>query len=136
MSLLVLGRCCWERACQTAKPPVTNDPKTPKDLIIGLDADPPSVDSYATSNAQGHNVLSLILERLIKKDAAGNYIPWLATKWELVSDTKMTFTLRDDVYFSDGTSLLLKTRCSAFRRQPRVRSRATCSARSTWRTPR
>jgi peptide/nickel transport system substrate-binding protein len=104
LSLLVLVTMLLGAvACQTAKPPVTNDPKTPKDLIIGLDADPPSLDSYATSNAQGHNVLSLILERLIKKDAAGNYIPWLATKWELVSDTKMTFTLRDDVYFSDGT---------------------------------
>lgn len=44
---------------------------------------------------------------LIYNPAAGETIPWLATEWEAAEDgTGLTFTLRDDVSWSDGEPLV------------------------------
>src|SRR5437870_11944272 len=44
-------------------------------------------------------------DSLVRVDTKRNIIPWLAEKWETSSDGKtVTFTLRTDVKFHDGTS--------------------------------
>ena len=49
---------------------------------------------------------SLIFDTLIWQNSKGDYIPWLATKWTNSSDgTTWTFTLRNDVKFTDGQPL-------------------------------
>lgn len=45
-----------------------------------------------------------VVEPLIISDAAGNLQPWLAKSWEIADDyLSITFVLRDDVKFHDGT---------------------------------
>jgi peptide/nickel transport system substrate-binding protein len=45
-------------------------------------------------------------ESLVGKAADGSFTPWLAEEWEISEDQSVyTFTLRDDVTFSDGTPL-------------------------------
>jgi ABC-type transport system substrate-binding protein len=46
----------------------------------------------------------IVFENLVRLGADAQPIPWLATKWEWAPDKKyITFTLREDVDFSDGT---------------------------------
>lgn len=47
----------------------------------------------------------LVFDRLTQMNTAGELEPMLATKWEVAPDgTSVTFTLRDDVTFNDGTA--------------------------------
>ncbi|XYD12445.1 ABC transporter substrate-binding protein (plasmid) [Methylobacterium sp. NMS12] len=52
-------------------------------------------------------ISNTLLERLLYQDAGtGDVTPWLAQAWEVNEDwTRFTFTLRDGVSFSDGTTL-------------------------------
>ncbi|MFF3027717.1 ABC transporter substrate-binding protein [Microbacterium sp. NPDC057944] len=44
-----------------------------------------------------------VLDSLVFQEDDGSFTPWLATKWEVSPDsTEYTFTLRDDVTFTDG----------------------------------
>jgi len=44
-----------------------------------------------------------VLDSLVFQEEDGSFSPWLATKWEVSDDsTEYTFTLRDDVTFTDG----------------------------------
>ncbi|SEB64951.1 ABC transporter substrate-binding protein [Microbacterium hydrocarbonoxydans] len=44
-----------------------------------------------------------VLDSLVFQEEDGSFSPWLATKWEISDDsTEYTFTLRDDVTFTDG----------------------------------
>ena len=50
------------------------------------------------------NIYYQIYDSLVRIDETGKIIPWLATKWETSTDGKsVTFTLRDDVTYHDGT---------------------------------
>jgi peptide/nickel transport system substrate-binding protein len=50
------------------------------------------------------NIHYQIYDSLVRIDETGKIIPWLATKWETSTDGKtVTFTLRDDVTYHDGT---------------------------------
>ncbi|WP_262927214.1 nickel ABC transporter substrate-binding protein [Phytohalomonas tamaricis] len=47
---------------------------------------------------------AMLYEPLVRYRADGTIAPWLATAWQISADGKRyTFTLRDDVTFSDGT---------------------------------
>lgn len=79
---------------------------TAKDtLIVALDGEPQQLDPYAHSNQNGLVVSRLIYEPLLRSDLDGNISPWLATEYKMVDDTTLSLTLRDDVYFSDGSKL-------------------------------
>jgi peptide/nickel transport system substrate-binding protein len=50
------------------------------------------------------NIYYQIYDSLVRIDETGKIIPWLATKWDTSADGKtVTFTLRDDVTYHDGT---------------------------------
>ena len=58
-----------------------------------------------SSNVYDSYVVSLVFEGLITNDAAGTFIPNIAT-WELSPDNlTYTFTLKDGIHFSDGTPM-------------------------------
>ena len=78
-------------------------PVDKKDLLFAIDQEPASLDPYMHTKQQGFTVGTLIFETLVKKDASGEFIPWLATEWEFVDDTTIIFKLRDDVTFHDGS---------------------------------
>jgi peptide/nickel transport system substrate-binding protein len=72
---------------------------------IVLPEEPPTLEPCESSlTSTGVVVRSNITEPLVERDpTTGELGPLLATEWEQTSDTTWTFTLRDDVTFSDGT---------------------------------
>lgn len=74
-------------------------------LIVALDGEPQQLDPYAHSNQNGIVVSRLIYEPLLKSDLDGNISPNLATEYKMVDDTTLSLTLRDDVYFHDGSKM-------------------------------
>ena len=84
---------------------VTSAPSVKTNLVVALDGEPQQLDPYAHSNQNGFVVSRLVFESLMKTDDEGNVIPWLATAWNMVDDTTLQLTLRDDVFFHDGSKL-------------------------------
>ncbi len=106
---------------QTAQPPAvapteapaaavpTEAPTTP---VVGgtvrraITTEPTSLDPHATPGSGQNVILPYIFDTLIFRDMDNSYQPYLATSWEIAPDGKsVTFTLRDDVTFHDGTPL-------------------------------
>lgn len=91
-------------AAATAQPAAPAAPTRGGTLVVGVDAEPPTMDPHASPSAityfmsasTGESLLYLTDDRQLK--------PWLAESWE-VSDGGKTFTfkLRKDVKFQDGT---------------------------------
>ena len=74
-------------------------------LVIALPGEPQSLDPYAHSMYYNFMASTLIYDTLLSKDADGNLIPELATSWEFTDDLTIHVTLRDDVYFHNGSKL-------------------------------
>ncbi|MBX7432603.1 peptide ABC transporter substrate-binding protein [Mycobacterium sp. Y57] len=76
----------------------------PYTLRIVLPQEPPTLEPCESSlTSTGVVVRSNITEPLAERDPdTGDLQPLLATDWEQTSPTEWTFTLRDDVTFSDG----------------------------------
>lgn len=74
-------------------------------LTVGLSADVANYDPQQRPQLQSRTVSRQITDTLTDQDPeTGEILPWLATSWEVNDDaTAFTFTLRDDVTFSDGT---------------------------------
>lgn len=90
---------------------------TPNQLTIAYEADSTSLDPGQVTDINTMNVLVQLYDTLVKWDAAGKLVPSLATKWAQSTDgLKYTFTLRDDVKFSDGTKLTAKDVAYSFNR--------------------
>lgn len=76
-------------------------------LIQSTDVEPASFDP-GFGNAPGTDIRAyrLIYENLFIQDEQGKLIPQLATEWSISEDdTTMTFQVREDVTFHDGTPL-------------------------------
>src|SRR5438034_7653134 len=74
-------------------------------LTFALENDPANLDPMLSGLFVDRNIHYAIYDSLVRVDPKGNIIPWLAEKWETSSDGKtVTFTLRTDVKFHDGTS--------------------------------
>jgi peptide/nickel transport system substrate-binding protein len=57
-------------------------------------------------NASVPPFLTPVVEPLITSDPSGKLLPWLAKSWKIADDyLSITFTLRNDVKFHDGTPL-------------------------------
>ena len=71
-----------------------------QDLFGNLD---PNQNFWIESRSIDRNLADSLTDQDPK---TGEIVPWLATKWTVSPDaTSYTFTLRDDVTFSDGTKL-------------------------------
>ncbi len=75
-------------------------------LTIALPNNPSTMDPIQTSNHDGMAISNLVFENLLEVDLDGNPVPCLARAMPTVSDDAltMTFDLRDDVQFHDGTA--------------------------------
>ena len=73
-------------------------------LIISVGDEPPGLDPTASASAAIDRVVySNIMEGLIKVDRNGQFVPGLATKWDVSPDGKVyTFHLRKGVNFHNG----------------------------------
>jgi peptide/nickel transport system substrate-binding protein len=93
-------------ATNAASPSAFEDIKKGGDLTIGSSADCSFIASWMLRGYVDRAELTLVYEPLVKLDEQGNYYGYLAKS--IVPDPEKltwTITLRDDVYFSDGSQL-------------------------------
>lgn len=82
----------------------SGEPTTGGDYTFVVATEPDGIDSHLAAYANAFLINRNICDNLIAKDADGNFIPYLATSWEIAEDgLTYTFTLREDVTFTDGT---------------------------------
>ena len=84
---------------QTSSKPVSGGA-----LTWGVTTEPACFDPHRSSQQNAFWVIRNFIDSLISKKTDGTYAPWLAKSWTVADDGKSyTFTLRDDVKFTDGT---------------------------------
>ena len=84
------------------------EPTTGGTLRFAIANDPASVNPQGGGSGNDARYVSrqLVDSLLFQDPETGDLHPWLATDWTVSEDsTEFTFTLRDDVTFSDGTPL-------------------------------
>ena len=75
-----------------------------RDLSIGLQDDPDSLDPVTSWSFVGRHVLQSLCDKLVDIDAQGQIVPMLATSWNWGDGAKsLTLQLRKGVVFHDGT---------------------------------
>jgi len=86
----------------------TADGTSARDTIIfAIKEDPTCIDPQQTTLTTSLNIGRQVVDSLVDQDPeTGEIVPWLAESFEQSEDlTSFTFTLRDDVTFSDDTPL-------------------------------
>jgi len=78
---------------------------TRANLCVALDGEPQKLDPYGHSNQNGFVCTRLVFESLLKTEDDGTVVPWLASEYKMVDDLTLSLTLRDDVYFHDGSKM-------------------------------
>ena len=78
-----------------------------QEVVFAIKEDAGCIDPQQTSVTTALNVGRQLTDSLLDQDPeTGEIVPWLAESWEVSDDlTSYTFTLRDDVTFSDDTAL-------------------------------
>jgi peptide/nickel transport system substrate-binding protein len=75
-------------------------------LAVQITAEPPGLDLTATpASATATVVFYNIQEALVKVDAQGRLIPWLAERWHTTDNLNYTFFLKKGVRFHGGREL-------------------------------
>ena len=97
--------------------PVEGTGEVGGELIVGIVELPDTLDPHKTGAAVTTSVLRNCSDPLIAKDFDGNYLPGLATSWN-ISEDGMTwaFTIRDGVTFQDGTPVTAEAVKASFDR--------------------
>lgn len=84
-------------------------PKTDDKVIkFGAVNDIKLLNPLTTKTGQDIYMLKLIYDSLVKVDTNGKIVPWLAESYNVIDDTTIEVTLRDDVKFHDGTPLTVE----------------------------
>src|SRR5205823_2786256 len=74
-------------------------------VTFALENDVSNLDPMLSSLFVDRNIHYAMYDSLVRVSPKGEIIPWLAEKWETSSDGKtVTFTLRKDVKYHDGTA--------------------------------
>jgi len=74
-------------------------------VTFALENDVSNLDPMLSGLFVDRNIHYAMYDSLVRVSAKGEIIPWLAEKWETSSDGKtVTFTLRKDVKYHDGTA--------------------------------
>ncbi len=102
---IVLGACTSSTAPSGGPPAVAGKPVYGGTVTFALEDDPIDFDPLRSRAFIDRNVHYQIYDSLVRIDSDGKIIPWLADKWDIAPDGKsVTFTLRKDVQFHDGTA--------------------------------
>ncbi|GLZ15453.1 peptide ABC transporter [Actinomadura sp. NBRC 104425] len=73
-------------------------------LVFAVDDEPLVLDPHASPQDSAALFTRPVLDSLVSLGPDGRIEPWLATAWSISPDRRTyTFTLREDVKFSDGT---------------------------------
>jgi len=74
-----------------------------KELKIGLNAEPSSIDPHYHNLAPNNSMSTHIFGSLIEQDEKQRLIPGLAVSWKAINETTWEFKLRQGVKFHDGS---------------------------------
>jgi peptide/nickel transport system substrate-binding protein len=75
-------------------------------LVVQITAEPPGLDLTAvTASATATVVFYNVQEALVKVDAQGRLVPWLAERWHTTDNLYYTFFLKKGVRFHNGREL-------------------------------
>jgi peptide/nickel transport system substrate-binding protein len=78
-------------------------PQQGGNLTWGVETEPNTLNPQLNGQSKAELILRVAYESLLARKPDGSYIPWLATGYQVSDDGKTyTFTLRDDVKFSNG----------------------------------
>jgi len=84
----------------------TGQPRSGGALTWGVETEPNTFNPQLNGQSKAELILRVAYESLLARKPDGSYIPWLAQDYTLSDDGKTyTFTLRQDVTFSDGKKL-------------------------------
>lgn len=108
---------------------VTGEPSTPsqpnndntasagKTLSVALSENLVTLDPHHANNAPGYQPRNMCFDMLVESDHEGNYAPCLAESWDFSEDgTQITFHLRKDVKWHDGTDFTSADVVTTFQR--------------------
>lgn len=102
VATLALSGC--EKSAANTEQQAVSHPVSGGSLTWGVTTEPVCFDPHRASQQNAFFLIRNFVDSLIAKKADGNYGPWLAKSWQVSDDGKRyTFTLRDDVTFTDGT---------------------------------
>jgi peptide/nickel transport system substrate-binding protein len=80
--------------------------QAPRALVVQTATEPPGLDLTATpASATAAVVLYNIQECLVKVDAHGKLVPWLAERWHTADNRNYTFFLKKGVRFHNGREM-------------------------------
>ena len=80
--------------------------KASNSLNVAFARDIETLDSYQASGREALVLARLLYDGLVSKNHdTGEFIPELATSYELVSDTEIDFEIREGVTFHNGETL-------------------------------
>jgi len=96
------------------------------ELIIGKGQEAVGMDPAVVTAASSFDLISVVYERLVEFDEAGEPQPMLAESWETPDDLTYVFTLRPNVTFHNGKTLTAEDVTFTF---DRIRDEATGSPR-------
>lgn len=75
-------------------------------LAWGVETEPSTLNPHLNGQAKAKLILRNAYESLLSRTPEGGYVPWLAKDHAISKDGRTyTFTLREDVVFSDGEKL-------------------------------
>jgi peptide/nickel transport system substrate-binding protein len=78
----------------------------PRTLVVQTGTEPPGLDLTATpATATAAVVFYNVQESLVKVDAHGKLVPWLAERWHTADNRNYTFFLKKGVRFHNGREL-------------------------------
>ncbi|MCW2134244.1 ABC transporter substrate-binding protein [Arthrobacter sp. VKM Ac-2550] len=73
-------------------------------FVFATGKDISCLDPHVNGDMPQASLAANYLDSLVSQDKEGKIRPWLAESWEVSADgLTYTFTVRDDVYFTDGT---------------------------------
>lgn len=84
-------------------PPLSEDNLHDRELIFLMPSDPVSIDPMAANHIGTAQVARQIFDGLFMFDDEGNVVPNLVETYEMQDDGSWVFTLRQGIYFHDGS---------------------------------
>lgn len=76
-----------------------------RDITIDLAGEPSSLDPHMQWNPDSYYVYRNVFDNLVTRNNDGEIVPQVASAWQQISDTEMTFTIQEGITFHDGSDL-------------------------------
>ncbi|MFE4968796.1 ABC transporter substrate-binding protein [Streptomyces sp. NPDC056660] len=102
--LTMLATACSAGGDGTGGAAVGGPPRDGGTLRVAIAKEPECLDPHQSPTEASRLLSRPIVDSLVHQTAKGAFEPWLAKSWKISPDRlTYTFTLRDDVTFTDGT---------------------------------